>query len=132
MKPLPGIPPHYVQTAPGVWCHPSRAVGPVAAAESEPASRRALEQDLSRRRSGEAGMAGGVDTAPSGHIRVDLVAFVQRRCDDDNITACCKPLRDAVAATLGLDDGDPRLAFRVHQVVGPGPEGTLVRVTAPA
>lgn len=129
MKRPPGIPPHYVQISPGHWSHPSRVVDKVATSQPQPASGRALEQDLSRRRSRQAGVAGGVDSQSGRSIQVDLIAFVRRRCDDDNITSGCKPLRDAIAATLVLDDGDPRLTFRVHQVVGPGPEGTLVMVT---
>lgn len=128
----PGIPPTYVETSPGVWCHPSRGMGTVAVPKPQPETGRALEQDLSRRRSGQAGLAGGADTASGCCVEVDLIACVHRRCDDDNITAGCKPLRDAVAASLGLDDGDPRLIFRVHQVVGSGPEGTLVMVTVGA
>lgn len=129
MKQPAGVPSRYVETSPGVWCHPSRIVGAVAAPKPKPQSGGTLDQDLPGRCGGKAGLAGGSD-APSGRrIQVDLIAFLRRRCDDDNITAGCKPLRDAVAATLGVDDGDPRVTFAVHQVVGPGEEGTLVRIT---
>ena len=57
------------------------------------------------------------------------MAFRHRALDDDNLTGGLKPLRDAIATTLGLDDGDPRLKFTVHQCVGRGPEGVLVRIS---
>jgi hypothetical protein len=57
------------------------------------------------------------------------VAFRRRALDDDNLTGGLKPLRDAVAQSLGLDDGDPSLKFTVHQCVGRGPEGVLVRIS---
>ena len=57
------------------------------------------------------------------------MAFRHRALDDDNLTGGLKPLRDTIASTLGLDDGDPGLRFTVHQCIGQGPEGVLVRIS---
>lgn len=75
-------------------------------------------------------MGGRARPIARGRVQVDLVAFVRRPLDDDNLTAGMKPLRDAVASTLGVDDGDPRIRFVVHQIpAGAGPEGTCIRIT---
>lgn len=59
---------------------------------------------------------------------VSLVCFRSKLVDFDNLVAGCKPLRDAVAATLGLDDADPRLEWEYHQIKTTGPNGVLVKV----
>lgn len=48
--------------------------------------------------------------------------------DDDNLAGGCKPLRDAIAESLGVDDGDPRVEWEVEQVQTRGREFVLVRV----
>ena len=40
----------------------------------------------------------------------------RRRLDDDNLAGALKPLRDAIAASAGLDDGDPRIRWQCGQV----------------
>lgn len=61
-------------------------------------------------------------------IVVCLVAFRRRLLDDDNLTAGFKPLRDAIAATLRIDDGDKRIRFECHQIKTSGRQGTVVMV----
>ena len=58
------------------------------------------------------------------------IALVQpRRLDDDNATTAAKAPRDAVAGWLGVDDGDPRVRFRVDQRRGrPGERALEVEV----
>lgn len=56
------------------------------------------------------------------------VAFLLFYIDDDNLTAGLKPLRDAVAESLGVDDGDPRVEWETEQVQTRASEFVLVRV----
>ena len=60
---------------------------------------------------------------------VCLVSFRRRLLDDDNHVGACKYLRDAIAATIGLDDADPRLRFEYAQCRTTGPEGVLVKIS---
>ena len=61
-------------------------------------------------------------------IVVTLIAFRHREIDDDANSYSCVPLRDAIAASLGLDDADKRIKFQYSQVVTRGDEGVLVKV----
>lgn len=53
-----------------------------------------------------------------------------RRCilDDDNFNGACKHLRDAIAASLGIDDGDKRIVWQYQQLATKGREGVLVNI----
>lgn len=53
---------------------------------------------------------------PRGQVRVvvRLIAVGGRPRDDDNATGGYKGLRDIIAASLGIDDGNPRIQFKVH------------------
>lgn len=69
-------------------------------------------------------MAGG-----AGHsYRIAIISFRRRRLDDDNFSGGAKALRDAVARWLEIDDGDSRLAWEYHQVIGNGTEQTCVKI----
>ena len=95
--------------------------GPLRAVEAhqpKPASAPALERGESKRARGQGGV----------RCRVTLVACVRRPLDDDNLTGACKPLRDAIATRLGIDDGDGRIAWDCQQVATKGGEGVIVRV----
>lgn len=59
---------------------------------------------------------------------VSLIACRKRVADDDNLVAGCKPLRDAIARSVGIDDGDKRLRWEYGQIVGTGPEGVIVKI----
>lgn len=48
--------------------------------------------------------------------------------DSDNLAGGMKHLRDAIAATLGMDDGDSRLRWCYGQVQTHGGEGVMVSV----
>jgi hypothetical protein len=62
-------------------------------------------------------------------LAVTLTRIGGRRMDDDGVAAGCKSLRDAVAQTLGMDDGDPRVTWCYSQRPGPGPVGVEVRIS---
>jgi len=59
---------------------------------------------------------------------VSLIGLRRRTLDDDNFNGACKHLRDAIAASLGLDDGDKRICWQYQQLQTKGREGVLVRI----
>lgn len=62
-------------------------------------------------------------------VRVTLIAVRQKRLDDDNLAGGFKALRDAIAESLCIDDGDERIEWVYRQQVGPKPHGTIVMIT---
>lgn len=69
-----------------------------------------------RERSQAAALGGHSQAKQVGQVRVvvRIVEFTKRKRDDDNVQSGYKPLRDAIAESLGIDDGDERIEFRVH------------------
>ncbi len=63
-------------------------------------------------------------------LAVRIVSFSRRVKDDDNFAGGCKHLRDAIADSIGIDDGDKRIKFEYQQIESLGPEGTMVLVHA--
>ena len=63
---------------------------------------------------------------PAGPWRVVIVRVGPRPMDDDNRTASAKGCRDAIAAWLGVDDGDERFTCTVRGEVA---RGYAVRIT---
>jgi len=61
-------------------------------------------------------------------FRVSLTAFVQRLHDSDNIIGGFKPLRDAIAKRIGIDDADKFIEWEYGQTVTRGLTGTVVRI----
>ena len=53
-------------------------------------------------------------TPPAGPWRVTITRIGPRPMDDDNRTAAAKGVRDAIAAWLGVDDGDSCVAWEVR------------------
>lgn len=78
----------------------------------------ALERGQPKRARGQGGV----------RCRVDFIACVRRVLDDDNLAGSLKPLRDAVARRLGIDDGDGRIAWECQQVPTRGSEGVIVKI----
>lgn len=73
----------------------------------------------------------GPDTPQSRRPRrvvVSLIALRRRPLDPDNNAASFKALQDAIAETIGLDDGDPRITWQYQQMHSFGREGVLVHV----
>lgn len=63
--------------------------------------------------------------------RVLLTRIGPNALDGDNLAGACKAVRDAVAAALGVDDRDPRVAWEYAQRrAHPDERGTMVRRTA--
>ena len=122
MKPT-GIPASYVETSPGVWCHPSR-VRRVEASQPEPDRWPALEREAPAPESGGAGVGARVVKERVGTVRpseavvlvVTLIAMLRREFDaHDNLRASLKPLVDAIAASLGVPDNDRRVRWQYAQ-----------------
>lgn len=65
-----------------------------------------------------------------GEICIRLVACLVRRMDDDNLAHAIKPLRDAIAIELGIDDGDSRLRWEYGQIETRGRTGCVLSVEA--
>jgi hypothetical protein len=62
-------------------------------------------------------------------ICIRLVSFRKKLLDDDNFAAGAKPLRDAIARSLAIDDADPRVKWAYSQVLTDGPHGVLVLIS---
>lgn len=95
------------------------AVCPVATGQRQQTALRSLEQGIQKRQKGK----GCVE------VVVSLIACRRRELDDDGNVAACKPLRDAIAETLLLDDGDKRIRFEYSQIETRGPLGVIVKIT---
>ena len=61
-------------------------------------------------------------------VVVSLVVFRRTALDDDNLAGGLKWLRDAIARSLGIDDGDRRVRFEYAQLATTGREGTAVKI----
>jgi hypothetical protein len=64
-------------------------------------------------------------------VIVTLIACVGRELDSDNLQGSLKPLRDAIAAELGLDDGDKRIRWQYGQIESRGQPGVIVKIETP-
>lgn len=62
-------------------------------------------------------------------LRITCIAFRKRLLDQhDAVAYSFKPLTDAIAFTLGLDDADKRLQWEYHQILTTGRTGVIVMV----
>lgn len=60
---------------------------------------------------------------------VTLIRVGKGTLDGDNLQAAFKPLRDAIANTLELDDGDSRIEWQYRQIgAGEAETGTIVKI----
>lgn len=130
----------WIKDADGNLTHPARAgiggVGAVVAGVGEQPPR-PLESKASQKQGGEGivekpkGQRPRINRVHSGDVgvRVTLIAVRQKRLDDDNLAGGFKALRDAIAESLGIDDGDERIEWIYRQQVGPKPHGTIVMIT---
>lgn len=50
-----------------------------------------------------------------GAVLVTITKIGPETWDDDNVRAGAKAVRDQIAATLEVDDGDPRIRFKYEQ-----------------
>lgn len=97
-------------------------MGGVAADRTERAPLPALEQGQ-QKQPGRKKSVGG-----RAQLRVELTQYRHRLLDPDAIAAAAKPLTDAIAKRLGVDDADPVVEWEWNQVKTGGPEGVLVTI----
>jgi hypothetical protein len=62
-------------------------------------------------------------------IVVEIISIRRGRCDEDNIISGAKPLRDAIARSLAVDDGDRRIEWEYRTIQTRGHPGTQVLIT---
>ena len=97
------------------------ALGPVGDPQSQPdQASGALVRKLSPHEEGQDRVG----------VCVTIVRFGHSKMDEDNLIAGAKPLRDAIAKSLELDDADERIIWLYRQVIGGGRCGTLVKADA--
>lgn len=61
-------------------------------------------------------------------VVVTIIACCQREADDDNNCASLKGVRDAIAESLGIDDGDRRIRFEYGQIESRADRGLIIKI----
>lgn len=118
----------FVRAPDGSWSKPhNNSLGGLQGAFAKSNEQRKVAGSNREEKVGGNCLARGPGDGPC--CRVTFVAYRRRFLDSDrlfggNMTA----LRDAVAATLGLDDSDKVIAWEYHQVQTHGREGTSVKI----
>jgi len=122
------IPKGYVLQPDGSYSHPSRVgVGRVEPSKrTEPAGSLVKAPRASKGRAGRLGKLWR-GPGPDPVVVVTMLSCRRRLLDDDNLAAGFKPLRDAIAQTLGIDDSDPRVRWEPRQIESKREE-TIVRI----
>lgn len=131
------VPSSWIEGPSGVWNHPSRVRGGLGSSIPEPNPGRALVESASAQEAGNAGVARSDDAGNTsgrcggkGKEGVLVVTFFVRKRklmdEHDNLKASLKPLVDAIAASLRLEDKDPRLRWQYAQVKTTGTLGVTV------
>lgn len=93
-------------------------VGALAPSKREQGSGKALDQKP-RRFKGSKG---------SVVVVVTIISCRRGELDSDNLVAGCKPIRDAIARSLGIDDADPRVRWEYGQCQTNGEQGCIVKL----
>lgn len=93
-------------------------VGKVEASQSKPAPVQTLVSGKQKQQGGPRRLG----------IVISMCVHRRRIVDDDNNVGSCKPLRDAIAKSIGLDDGDKRIAWQYTQLPTRGSEGIQVTI----
>lgn len=110
----------YRQQPDGSWAKRPVPVGAVEANRPERPPIQTLDGRLQEPTGSEKGVA----------VSITVVAFRRRLLDaHDAVAYACKPLTDAIAESLGVDDADRRLHWEYHQLKTTGPEGTIVLIS---
>ena len=94
-------------------------VCPVAPRVGQQAALRPLDKGIQKRQKGKGSVA----------IVVSLLTCRRRELDDDGNVAALKPLRDAIAESLGLDDADKRIRFEYGHLETRTEQGVIVKIS---
>lgn len=62
----------------------------------------------------------------SAPCTIKLTRIGSRALDTDNLAGAFKHVRDAIAAMIGIDDGDPRLTWLYEQRIDPTETGIII------
>jgi len=62
-------------------------------------------------------------------ICIKIISIRKRETDLDNIIAGAKPLRDAIARSLGVDDGNKRIRWEYDTIITTGATGTQILIS---
>lgn len=108
----------FIRQPDGSWSKPSPAIRSMAPRQPEQIKVRPLDQGVQKRQTRKGSVA----------IIVTLITCRRRECDDDGNVAALKPLRDAIAEGLGLDDGDKRIRWEYGQIETRGKCGVIVNI----
>lgn len=130
------VPANWIETENG-WAHPSRVRGGLGAGEPKPNQGRSLVARAPAQEAGNAGVAvrdnsrhpdgRSAGAGKEGVLVVTLLVRKRKLMDEhDNLKASLKPLVDAIAASLRLEDKDPRLRWQYAQVKTTGTLGVTV------
>lgn len=96
------------------------SVGRLEPTQREPGQTRALDRAPSPRQSRKRRVV----------VVVTFIAFVRRGSDEDNYGhGAYKPMRDAIARSVAVDDGDKRIKWEYAAVETRGYTGTQVIIT---
>jgi hypothetical protein len=99
--------------------HLFSGVGPMETPQSKPtASKMGVGEVDQKRKSRKSGVV----------CCVKIIACLRFELDPDNLIAGCKPIRDCVATSLGVDDRDKRVRWEYGQIIGTGEEGVIVKI----
>lgn len=94
-------------------------LGPGETPKREPRAQPALVRHLPRKQAGAARV----------EVVVSLVVCQRTLFDSDNaVSGGCKALRDAIAESLGCDDGDKRVRWEYGQLQTSGEPGVIVKI----
>ena len=95
-------------------------LGGLGAAQREPAPAQTLERAPSPRQGRKRSVV----------VVVAFIAFIRTGSDEDNFGhSAYKPMRDWIARSLGVDDGDKRIVWEYHAIQTRGKLGTQVMIT---
>lgn len=99
-------------------------LGPLPAIVPKPTPARPLGSPNAERKKGPRRVGKG-----SVECVVTMVRHCARLLDDDNLAGSFKPLRDAIAKFLQVDDADPRVRWECGQVETRGAQGVCVKIS---
>lgn len=94
-------------------------VAGLANSKCEPDPLPALEQSKKTYRSGKKRLV----------LCVKIISIRNREADSDNIISGAKPLRDAIAKSLGVDDHDKHIRWEYEVITTAGGTGTQVVIS---
>jgi len=110
----------------GSWSKPSTPALDRLAARKHPEQKRTLERKKSKKPKSPKGGGKRDRRKRPAEVIVTMTAHLPRYFDDDNLAGALKPLRDALADWIGVDDGDRRVMWECDQTLTRGAPGVCV------